>query len=383
MELSTFSIPTFRKADIQTRLDKLARKAVKYGNGDISYSFGKTEIREVRTEYGIREYEFIEIKVTGSAPQISGWQLLARVELLGAGENLVHSVPGTSETPAKEYRTHSGHCDHCNSLRRRNDVYVLTDGIKQIAVGRSCLRDFLGIDDPKAIVNRAQFFEELRNIADEDMIGSFGAYGYFDFDEVLSISAAYIRKIGYISKAKQEETGYETTGQSVLGSMRGLIGYEIETTDADRYWATKTKEYFQSTSEFDNQYMENIRVLMRQDLVKKEHVALIASSVITVQRALTPKEEVKESNFVGLEKERLKGLELALEKVIFLGHGSFGPSYLHLMKDACGNVFSWITGNKVEVAEGSNIKLDATVKQHKLYNGIKQTVLTRAKLKGC
>lgn len=383
MELSTFSIPTFRKADIQARLDKLARKAAKYGNGDISYTFGKTELRQVQTEHGAREYEFVEITVSGDAPQIAGWRLLARVELLGFGENLVHSVPGTSETPSKEYRTHNGHCDHCNSMRRRNDVYVLTDGSKQIAVGRSCLRDFLGIDDPKSIVNRAQFFEELRYIEEEEMLGSFGTYGYFDLNEVLLISAGYIRKMGYISRAKQEETGYETTGQSVLGTILGLIGYEIETTNIDRNWAMKTKEYFRAASEFDNQYMENIRVLMKQDLVKKDHVALIASSVITVQRALAPKEEIKESNFVGSEKERLKGLELALEKVIFLGHGSFGPSYLHLMKDACGNVFSWITGNKIEVAEGSSLKMDATVKQHKLYNGIKQTVLTRAKIKDC
>jgi hypothetical protein len=382
MELSKFYIPTFRKADIQIRLDKLARKAAKYGNGDISYSFGPTELRKVETEYGSREYEFIEITVSGEAPQIAGWQLLARVELLGK-ENLIHYVPGTPETPSKEYRTHNGHCDHCNSLRRRNDVYVLTDGAKQIAVGRSCLRDFLGIDDPKSIVNRAQFFEELRHIQDEDMLSSFGSFGYFDLNSVLVLSAAYIRKVGYVSKAKQADTGYETTGQCIVQTLRGSVGYEIDTIDADTEVATKTLNYFRFSPAFDNQYMENIRVLMKQDLVKREHVALIASSIIAAERVLAPKEETKESNFVGVEKERLKGLDLALEKVIFLGHGSFGPSYLHLMKDACGNVFSWITGNKVEVAEGSNIKLDATVKQHKLYNGTKQTVLTRAKLKEC
>jgi ribosomal protein L31 len=62
-----------------------------------------------------------------------------------------------------------------------------------------------------------------------------------------------------------------------------------------------------------------------------------------------------------------------------LGHGPFGPSYLHLLKDSNGNVFSWITTVKLELAEGARVKLDATVKQHKLYNGVKQTVLTRAK----
>jgi len=118
---------------------------------------------------------------------------------------------------------------------------------------------------------------------------------------------------------------------------------------------------------------------MKQDLVLERHVALISSAVLAAQRALAPKPIVAESNFVGKEKERLRNLDLLLEKIIFLGHGSFGPSYLHLLKDDTGNQFSWITGNKLEIAEGSHVKLDATVKQHKLYNGVKQTVLTRAK----
>lgn len=68
-----------------------------------------------------------------------------------------------------------------------------------------------------------------------------------------------------------------------------------------------------------------------------------------------------------------------LEKIIYLGYSSFGESYLHLMKDSDGNVFSWITGKKLQKAEGELIRVDGTVKQHKLYNGVKQTVLTRAK----
>jgi hypothetical protein len=118
---------------------------------------------------------------------------------------------------------------------------------------------------------------------------------------------------------------------------------------------------------------------MKQDIVMPKHVALITSSVITAQRQLAPKPVEKQSDFVGEEKQRLKSLELTVDKIIFLGHGAFGASYLHLMKDVNGNVFSWITGNKLEVSEGSTVKLDASVKQHKLYNGVKQTVLTRAR----
>lgn len=383
MELSTFSIPTFRRQGVQKRLEKLAKKAAKYGNDDITCSFGRPYMKTVKTAEGNRRFEYVDVTVSGEAPQIAGWQLLARVELMGE-ENLIHSVPGVDATLNEDFRSHDGHCDHCNSLRRRNDVYVLTNADEQIAVGRTCLRDFLGIDDPKGIVSRAQFFEEIRDIADEDVLEGFSSRGYFDLPETLAYSAAYIRRDGYVSRAKQQETGYETTGDCVAGSLKCLIGYEIDIEDVDREWADKTIAYFRSAESFDNDYMDNLRVLMNQDAVNVKHLALVSSSVIAVQRKLVQEAEAKksarQSDFVGEVKQRLKGLELLLEKIIFLGSGNFGPSYLHLMKDDAGNVFSWITGNKIEVAEGSKVKVDASVKQHKVYNDTKQTVLTRAKV---
>jgi hypothetical protein len=380
MELTTFSIPTFRKATVQARLEKLARKATKYGNPDITIRFGATRLQTVKTEYGERDIEFIDVTVTGDAPVISGWQLLARVEITEGDENLIHAVPGSIVNLNEGYRVHDGHCDHCNTARRRNDVYVLTDGTEQMAVGRTCLRDFLGIDDPKGIVNRAQFFEEIRSIQDEDTVGGFSSAGYFDLHEVLLLTAGSIRKNGYVSKAKQAETGYSTTGECVAYCINGVPGYGIETNDNDKEWVAKTIGFFRMDISFGNDYMDNIRVLMKQDIVAQKHIGLIASSVVTAQRELAPKSEVVDSNFVGAEKQRLKGIELILEKIIYLGDSGWGSSYLHLMRDSAGNKFSWITGNKLEIDSGAAINMDATVKQHKIYNGTKQTVLTRAKI---
>lgn len=379
MELETFAIPTFRRANIEKRIAKLARKAAKNGNPDISVSFGETFIREVDTEYGKTDVEFVSVTVTGEAPRIAGWDFLARIELLG-DENLVHSVPGSDIQLDQSFRHHNGYCDHCNSARRRNDVFVLSNGSEQIAVGRTCLREFLGIDDPKAIISRAQFFEELRDARDEDDLGNFGSFGYVYLPEVLEYAAANIRLNGYVSKAKQQETGYMTTGDTVMLNIQKAIGFDkLEPNDTDKEWTEKTIQFFRGQEDFGNDYMDNLRVIMKQDIIKKQHVNLIASAVITAQRQLAPKPKIKESNFVGEVKTRLRGLELMLEKIIYLGYSSFGESYLHLMKDSDGNVFSWITGKKLQKAEGELIRVDGTVKQHKLYNGVKQTVLTRAK----
>lgn len=379
MLITTFSIPSYRQQSVSARLNKLIKKAVKYGNPDIGYSFGASRIEEVATDSGLCKVEYIDINVYGEAPKIGDWQLLARVEMTNLSENLIHAVPGSEVQLDGSYRTHNGHCDHCNTNRPRNDVYVLTDGDTQIAVGRTCLRDFLGIDDPKAIVNRAQFFEEIRSFEDDDQLDFIGA-GFFLLNEILSVSAASIRKEGYVSRARANETGGETTGEFVKGNLCGYSGYNIEVLHEDRAWAEKTIEFFRSADQFDNDYMNNLRVLMETDIVEGKHIALIASAVITVQRALAPKQETKESNFVGDVKQRLKGLTLILDRIIYLGGGYYGSSYLHLFKDSDGNAFSWVTGNKLMIVEGTTITVDATVKQHKEYKGTKQTVLTRAKM---
>lgn len=379
MELETFAIPTFRRASIEKRIEKLARKATKNGNPDIQVTFGDTFIRSVDTEYGKTNIEYINVTVTGEAPRIAGWDFLARIELL-EDENLIHSVPGSDTKLDQSFRQHDGYCDHCNSARRRNDVFVLSKGSEQIAVGRTCLREFLGIDDPKAIIARAQFFEDLRSARDEEDLQGFGSYGYENAWAVLTLAAANIRLNGYVSKAKQAETGEPTTGDVVSFGLRGVPGYEVEVKDEDKAWAQKTIEVFRSQHSFNNDYMNNLRVVLKQDIIKTQHINLAASAVVAAQRQLAPKVEVKESKFVGEVKTRLKGLELAIEKIIYLGSGPFGPSYLHLMKDQQGNIFSWVTSNKIEKAEGENVTLDATVKDHKLYNQTKQTVLTRAKV---
>jgi hypothetical protein len=80
------------------------------------------------------------------------------------------------------------------------------------------------------------------------------------------------------------------------------------------------------------------------------------------------------SEFIGEIGERLD-LELTVDRVIELD-GNYGRSNMHIMSDDCGNVFVWTTASKFwEV--GSEKKLRGTVKDHRTYKGVKQTILTR------
>jgi hypothetical protein len=80
------------------------------------------------------------------------------------------------------------------------------------------------------------------------------------------------------------------------------------------------------------------------------------------------------SEFIGEIGDRLE-LELTVDRVIEL-EGGYGCSNMHIMSDTCGNVFIWTTASKCWEA-GSQKKLRGTVKDHRVYRNVQQTILTR------
>ena len=61
--------------------------------------------------------------------------------------------------------------------------------------------------------------------------------------------------------------------------------------------------------------------------------------------------------------------------------GRFGENRVHIMEDADGNEYVWITASK-NLEVGYKCVMRMKVKEHKEYNGVKQTVVYYCKMKG-
>jgi len=59
---------------------------------------------------------------------------------------------------------------------------------------------------------------------------------------------------------------------------------------------------------------------------------------------------------------------------------SYGDSHMHIMEDADGNVYVWTTASK-NLEEGKTFHLRMKVKDHKEYQGVKQTIVYYCKVK--
>lgn len=383
MTVETITIPASQAMSVAAKIAKLSKKAKKYGNDDISVSFSDT----FASKYTIQgvEYEMMMINATvmGDAPVYEGgWKLIARLEIL-ENSNLIHEVPNTINQIDPRFRNHSNVCEHCMKDRRRNDLFVFEgENGDQVAVGRTCLHDFMGIDNPQMIVQRAAFFESLKKISDEEFASYISVS--FHIKDALEIAAAEIRSNGWVSKSVASEQGIRPTADVVAEFLNGSSKNNLVIEDQDVKMAESVIEYFKNMEISGNNYLDNLSVLAKETVANKKLIGLVVSAISAYKRQISSeiakKEVAKNSDFVGTVKERLRDLVLTLKKEIFIGSHQFGDKFLYSFVDQNGNVVNWFTSVQ-DIEENKTYTFDATVKEHKVYDGINQTIVTRAKIK--
>ncbi len=170
---------------------------------------------------GVKE-KYYEVKVEGSAPQVAGYKFMATIQHKDAG-NIIRTVPGqeNNEQIRQFYEARPDYCDHCHKRRHRIDTFIVKgeDGrLRQ--VGRNCLADFIGGQDPKQILwyfsLRDMFQRALGEAGEEtERRGRRGEMGASP-QQVLGAAAAIIRKYGYVKASEaNEEGGRQPTSHKV------------------------------------------------------------------------------------------------------------------------------------------------------------------------
>ena len=125
------------------------------------------------------------------------------------------------------------------------------------------------------------------------------------------------------------------------------------------------------------------RVIKVQDSEVIEYSAwgeghFLSGSKDLVMKKMLP-EEVKNLTFVGIVGDKLKNYP-----VTFTRKGSFcsrfGLTNIYEFRDKDGNYLNWFTTCDIQFEVGDMLNLSGTIKEHKEYRGIPQTIMTRCKL---
>lgn len=404
---TTIHILLDRLAEAKHELDKLTRKAARYGNPDVGYTVGEAyQEVEKRRRFDGKVVEVlgpwrVPLTVVGAAPQVGPYEFLAKIEHTAEG-NLLDIVPGRTVNP--RFRCTKSSCEHCRTARQRNETFVLrnTETGEEVQVGRTCLKDFLGYCDPNQIAQRFAFFRDFAGAADEDDSWGFRGWGAIaPTNEVLALTSACIRLRGWASKGAAQAQDITPTSYHVSDVLwppidlnkdynrdRKRLKEELEraVTDADWELAEKAIEWAAAGGAGTSDYGHNLKVLCSTRLTESKRLGFVCSAVQAYERAMDreverakARETTANSAFVGQVGERLRGLVLIQDMCRTIS-SSFGDMVLVKFHDEAGNVYSWFTANGTGFQNGMRLKVDGTVKGHKEFNGAKETQLNRCKL---
>lgn len=395
--IATIPVIASRYVEFTVELDKLVKKAKRYGNPDISFEpgeirMGKITVRDPSARYGFRTIEtrVVDVIVTGEAPRIGDYEFLARIDFDAKG-NYVNVRPGADEIIDPKWFKTDNHCDHCGYDRQRNQVYIvrnLKTG-EQVQVGRTCLRDYLGIDNPNAIAWRFAFFKEIRGLSELDIMerGTPDAWEV-PLRSLLAITLSAIRNFGWVSKkqASFDPSLFPTAERvkEVLNGSKAESAQKIleDIQDADYRKADAVVEWVRNLDPEGKAYLHNLQVAFTDEfLTGYKNVALAVSAPaaynreVENQRQNAAKRAV--SKHIGTVKERLRALP-----VTQTFRRPYHSGTIYKFEDAQGNVLTWFCKSYGTSAEnGDKLVIDATVLDHGEYNGVKQTVISHVKVK--
>jgi hypothetical protein len=395
----TYEIPKHNYLALQARLAVLNRRAMKLGCLEVGIKIIREFEVERKSQNTGAKYMvvYLEVEPFGESPRLDGWRLIACVEPLESGENLVRVVPG-AECPVK-YRDTDTSCDHCKTDRRRKEVFILghEDG-RFMQVGRTCIADFLGHVSVENIVAQAEWrmdMNDLLNEAGDEGFSESCGERLIPINEFLAATAIVIRRLGWISntKAREESTEFKPlrSSSSITWQIctchdrftRELVAEcDLHAEDRDLVLAQETLEWSRS-QEGTSDYLYNLGVACRLDYVKLRTSGIVASAIATYLRYCERVEELlndtrrnREQKHLGTVGERLGFTQVEIKKLHYVD-GQYGVRTLVKFETAEGNVLIWWASKEINWYVGDKVDITGTIHKHSEYNGCPQTELKR------
>lgn len=390
-------------------LSKLEKIIKRYNNkgANITFNVGKDLI-----EKGTLHYEDARTHTSTSYPidvkckevfvdgkyKVNGWQFLGTIEFTSNG-NIIRLADSSFENKVPTKYLHTAKiCEHCGKVRNRKDTYLIynedTNEFKQ--VGSTCLLEFtqgLDADVCASMMSCLDKFVELsdKNISADEFFfnDSYSGYGV-NSEKIKKYAIALVKKYGY--RRMQNNSGsavdlsnfYFQTGlpkelwQQLYGDLELASDEEVKAID----------DFAQQHVEEDNfGYMRNASLAWLNDTWESRDFGLVTSFVNTYLKNVAKEEQRqkdlanKSNEYVGNVGDRIT-FKVSFARVLYVKDNSLysyyaAASYTMEIVDTEGHTYVWSASTN-NINAGDTIT--ATVKAHKEYKDVKQTVITRGKV---
>ena len=432
MITKTYMIPEENVENLEKKFNAAARKIRKI-NPELEPTMTKSnhtvvlvrkiELRpcDCRSETTIKEVPYearrMELKIPDEVVFAeNNWAFGGSVEPSGVdGKNFVNvNLSGKDLgfiVPSKYFTANSCTCDYCKTNRKRNKTYLVvnqeTGEWKQL--GKECLKLFVTGIDVDAIATFESFIKEAEDISNPGDEFFYNRRARFvEVQRALELAQAATKIFGFVA-TRDNAGNYNifSTKNIVQAKILKEMGcpsdlLNIDSSDREKInlAALKLAAYLTTAEEDisnnivalrktvmelpDEPYYNNLKTVLANEYVPLDKLGLLVSAPKAISRYYEFKkmQEEKEklaksSNYLGSVGEKISvnfisGREAACCET------QFGLLHIYEFKDANGNTVVWKSGSSKDIPESGVVT--GTVKAHEEYDGVKQTVILRAKI---
>lgn len=397
---------------LEKKLKRIEKKCKKLGNDFHFEDMGMeiVEREEVIDGKKIKKvYEFKKIDVSAIA-KVNDFQFVGKIEFTSCG-NIVTKVPTIDVEIPKSFFEIENKCQHCgNKNSRRSFLYIVyNEKTKEFkAVGSSCLKLYTDGLNAEAV---ASYYDLLLEIEDSYVFGS-NAKQYYPVDEILEYADIFIDKLGYMRRNEYDTSCVSTRGlvntmynDYACKTLSDKINHINDILKASKIMVEMTKKDFDFSKDRQNKiksikeyynsldantdFIRNVQILLKLEYVTWDKIGFICylpqgyNKYINDEKKRAEKIKLNEGvEYFGEEGKRYKDVKVKLVEYVSGWETMFGFQMLYRIITEDNNVLVWKTTKGIEGEKLENVKsITFTVKKHNLYNGCKQTEITRAVLK--
>jgi hypothetical protein len=397
-----FEIPIENMWSFKEKAKKLGQKAKRLGLPPIEVDIGPVAtVWMTQPDFSVwppamrrKQVRVRIVSVSGPVIHIPGWMFVAKIEHSPHGNIISRSLSVSDTHDLSRYYTSAAYCDHCKTVRRRKDTFVImNEEGEERTVGRSCLKDFLQARTINQIAFSTSFIKEIKDEL-ADPLGGWGGskVSHAPWDQFMAFAArAVLVQGGY---HKDPLTGH-TTGDDVVEILINWKLHKLDPpeearpNDVSDALAAEVEAWLDDQERGDRitDYIHNVLSVRRSGIVPWNRGRLVTSVVGSYLREKgraveRERRRAEGGEHVGQVKKRqvFEGLQVIFSKMLL---NDWGETYLYKFADPDGNILVWfasspqVVRDRVYLGVGDTIDLKATVKKHDSYEGVPQTIVTR------
>ena len=432
MITKTYMIPEENVENLEKKFNAAARKIRKINpaleptmtKGDHTIVLvRKIEFRpcDCRSESTVKKVPYearrVELKIPDEAVFAeNNWAFGGSVEPSGVDEKNFVNVNLSGKdlgfvVPSKYFTANPCSCDYCKTNRKRNKTYLVvnqeTGEWKQL--GKECLKLFVTGIDVDAIATFESFIKEAEEAANPGNEFFYNRRARFvEVQRALELAQAATKMFGFV--ATRDNVGDRNVFSTKnivqakllkeMGCQSDLLNIDSSDREKINLAVAKLTVYLESAEESisndiialretvtelpDEPYYNNLKTVLANEYVPIDKLGLLVSAPKAISRYYELKkiQEEKEklaksSNYIGEVGEKIS-MNFVSGREVACCETQFGLLHIYEFKDSKGNTVVWKSSSSKDIPEIGVVA--GTVKSHEEYNGIKQTVILRAKI---